>query len=167
MKLVYSTLGGLAASAKIEDDAMLLSTSLRQGLGDESMSSLVDFASEDSPHKAHKLLQTFAKDTLSRSEALDDVTKEKLKEIAAQLTNNTWMALEQSHRRDQDLLNKHWRAIQECGDRHLAHLQQDIDGYEVQQVRTHESDMFKCRGLPDHTNPHASLLEVPHKFHKE
>merc|ERR1740138_1154741 len=88
--------------------------------------------------------------TLSRGEEVDDVTKQKLKEIGAQLTNNTWMALEQSHRRDQDLINKHWRAIQECGDKHIAHLQQDVDGFEVQQVRTHASDMIKCRGLPEH-----------------
>jgi len=39
-------------------------------------------------------------------------------EIAAQLTNNTWMALEQSHRREQDLRDKHWRAIKECGNKH-------------------------------------------------
>jgi len=167
MKLVYSTLGGLAASAQIEDDAMLLSTSLGQGLDAEASSSaLVDFALEGSPRKAQALLQQFAKNTLATGE-VDEVTKQKLAEIGAQLTNNTWMALEQSHRRDQDLLNKHWRAIQECGDRHIAHLQQDVDSLEVALVRTHESDMFKCRGLPNHTNPHASLLEVPHKYHKE
>jgi hypothetical protein len=162
MKLGYATLGGLAAAA-IEDDAVLLSTgSVRSALGAESMSSLVDFGAESSPRKAQKLLQTFAKSTLSKSEAVDEVTKEKLRDIAAQLTNNTWMALEQSHRRDQDLINKHWRAIQECGDKHIAHLQQDVDSLEVALVRTHESDMMKCRGLPDHTNPHFSgLLQVP------
>jgi hypothetical protein len=126
MKLGYATLSGLAA-AVVEDDAVLLSTGVRSSLGAESMSSLVDFGAESSPRKAQKLLQTFAKNTLSRNEAVDDVTKEKLKDIAAQLTNNTWMALEQAHRRDQDLLNKHWRAIQECGDKHIAHLQQDVD----------------------------------------
>jgi polyhydroxyalkanoate synthesis regulator phasin len=169
MKFVYSTLSGLAASAAIEDDAVLLSTgSLRSALGAASMSSLVDFASEDSPRKAQKLLQTFAKNTLERNEAVDDVTKEKLRDIAAQLTNNTWMSLEQAHRRDQDLLNKHWRAIKECGDKHIAHLQQDVDSLEVALVRTHEADMLKCRGLPDHTNPfHQSLMQVPHEFHKE
>merc|ERR1719201_191201 len=166
MKLAFSTLSGLAASAVIEDDAVLLSTgSVRSALGAESMSSLVDFAQEGSPRKAQKLLQTFAKSTTSRGEAVDDTTKEKLKEIAATLTNNTWMALEQSHRRDQDLLNKHWRAIQECGDKHIAHLQQDVDSLEVSLVRTHESDMMKCRGLPNHTNP--NLLQVPEDFWKE
>ena len=88
------------------------------------------------PCNTQQLLQQFAKNTLVRGEAFDDVTKDKLAEIAAQLTNDTWMALEQSHRRDQDLINKHWRAIKECGNKHLAHLQQDIDGFEVQQVRT-------------------------------
>jgi hypothetical protein len=170
MKLVYSTLGGLAASAAIDDDAVLLSTSsVRSALGSESMSSLVDFAQEGSPRKAQKLLQTFAKNTLSRGEAVDDVTKEKLKDIAAQLTNNTWMALEQSHRRDQDLLNKHWRAIRECGDKHIAHLQQDVDSLEVALVRTHESDMMKCRGLANHTNyAHMqNLMQVPEEYWKE
>jgi hypothetical protein len=126
----------------------------------------VDFAQEGSPRKAQQLLQQFAKNTLVRGEAVDETTKTKLKEIGAQLTNNTWMAREQSHRRDQDLLNKHWRAIQECGDKHRAHLQQDIDGFEVQQVRTHELDMVRCRGLPDHKNPHASLLQTPETAHK-
>merc|ERR1719375_1802709 len=126
------------------------------------MTSLLDFAQEGSPRKAEQLLQTFARNTLSRGEAVDDITKDKLKEIAAQLTNNTWMALEQSHRRDQDSINRHWRAIQECGDKHIAHLQQDVDSFEVQQVRTHESDMIMCRGLPDHTNPlHKEVSDEP------
>ena len=135
----------------------------KESFGAESgLASLVDFAREGSPRKAQQLLQQFAKNTLSKSEEVDDVTKQKLKEIGAQLTNNTWMALEQSHRRDQDLINKHWRAIQECGDKHIAHLQQDVDGFEVQQVRTHEADMIMCRGLPNHTNPHhTGLLQQP------
>jgi hypothetical protein len=159
MKLVYSTLSGLAVSATIDDDAVLLSTgAMRSSLGADSMSTLVDFAQEGSPRKAQKLLQTFAKNTLGRSEEVDDVTKEKLKEIAAQLTNNTWMALEQAHRRDQDLLNKHWNAIQMCGDKHLQHLKQDVDSLEVALVRTHESDMMQCRGLPDHADTHQTAL---------
>jgi len=162
MKFAWASLGGLA-SAAVNDDAVLLSVStVRESLslgGESGLSSLVDFAREDSPRKAQQLLQQFAKNTLVRGEAVDDVTKQKLKEIGAQLTNNTWMALEQSHRRDQDLLNKHWRAIRECGDKHIAHLQQDVDGFEVQQVRTHEADMVKCRGLPDHANPATGLLQ--------
>merc|ERR1719198_859825 len=142
----------------------------KESFGAESgLASLVDFAREGSPRKAQQLLQQFAKNTLSKSEEVDDVTKQKLKEIGAQLTNNTWMALEQAHRRDQDLINKHWRAIQICGDKHIAHLQQDVDGLEVQQVRHHELDMIMCRGLPNHTNPFAdpntpslkSLLQTP------
>merc|ERR1719399_2548197 len=163
MKYAWASLSGFV-SASINDDAVLLSVSSnRESLGGESgMSALVDFAREGSPRKAQELLQQFAKNTLSRSEEVDDVTKQKLKEIGAQLTNNTWMALEQSHRRDQDLINKHWRAIKECGDKHIAHLQQDVDGFEVQQVRTHESDMIMCRGLPNHTNPfHSGLLQQP------
>jgi len=161
MKLGYATLSGLAA-AVVEDDAVLLSTaSVRSAFGAEaSASSLIDFAQEGRPRKAQQLLQQFAKNTLATGE-VDPVTKQKLAEIGAQLTNNTWMALEQSHRRDQDLIDKHWRAIKECGDKHLAHLQQDIDGYEVQQVRTHETDMLKCRGLPNHTNPFSALQAVP------
>jgi hypothetical protein len=159
MKFAWASLTGLAAA--IDDDAVLLSVgSVRESLGGETgLSSLVDFAQEGTPRKAQQLLQQFAKNTLVRGEAVDDVTKQKLADIGAQLTNNTWMALEQSHRRDQDLINKHWRAIRECGEKHLAHLQQDIDGFEVQQVRTHETDMLKCRGMPNHTNPHASLLQ--------
>merc|ERR1719238_2203154 len=162
MKFAWASLGGFASA--VSDDAVLLSVStVRESLsfGAESgLSSLVDFARENSPRKASQLLQQFAKNTLSRSEEVDDVTKQKLKEIGAQLTNNTWMALEQSHRRDQDLINKHWRAIKECGDKHIAHLQQDVDGFEVQQVRTHEADMIMCRGLPNHTNPfHTGLLQ--------
>jgi hypothetical protein len=157
MKFAWASLG--LVSATIDDDAVLLSVSSRESLGGESgLSSLIEFAREDSPRKAQQLLQQFAKNTLVRAEAVDDVTKQKLKEIGAQLTNNTWMALEQAHRRDQDLLNKHWRAIRECGDKHIAHLQQDVDGFEVQQVRTHEADMIKCRGLAEHTNPLATGL---------
>jgi len=155
MKLAFATLANLALS-RMDDDAILLSLNQRQS----AESQLVDFASEGSPRKAQALLQNFAKNTLFKSEAIDDTTKAKLAEIGAQLTNNTWMALEQSHRRDQDLINKHWRAIKECGNKHLAHLQQDIDGYEVLQVRTHETDMLKCRGFENHTNPFdTSLLQ--------
>jgi hypothetical protein len=161
MKFAWASLGGLV-SAAIDDDAVLLSVnSVRESLGGESgLSAMIDFARESNPRKAKSLLQQFAKNTLVRGEEVDDVTKQKLKEIGAQLTNNTWMALEQSHRRDQDLLDKHWRAIQECGDKHIAHMAQDIDGFEVQQVRTHELDMVMCRGLPNHTNPDAVLLQT-------
>jgi hypothetical protein len=153
MKFAWASLGGLVAAA-VDDDAVLLSvSSARESLGGEAgLSSLIEFAREGSPRKAQQLLQQFAKNTLVRGEAVDETTKQKLKEIGAQLTNNTWMALEQAHRRDQDLLDKHWRAIRECGDKHIAHLQQDVDGFEVQQVRTHEADMIKCRGLPEHEN---------------
>jgi len=161
MKFVHATISGLAAAALVEDDAVLLSTgSVRSSVNAESsLTGLIAFAQEDRPRKASQLLQQFARNSLNRGEEVDDVTKQKLKEIGAQLTNNTWMALEQSHRRDQDLINKHWRAIQICGDKHIAHLQQDVDGLEVQQVRTHEMDMIMCRGLPNHTNPFASLLQ--------
>jgi len=159
MKYAWASLSGLV-SASINDDAVLLSVSSnRESLvGESGLSSLIDFAREGSPRKAQQLLQQFASNTLLRGEAVDDVTKQKLKEIGAQLTNNTWMALEQAHRRDQDLIDKHWRAIKECGDKHIAHLQQDVDGFEVQQVRTHEADMIKCRGLPDHGNPMMSSV---------
>jgi hypothetical protein len=165
MKFAWASLTGLAAA--IDDDAVLLSVaSVRESLGGETgLASLVDFAKEGTPRKAQQLLQQFAKNTLVRGEAVDDITKKKLAEIGAQLTNNTWMALEQSHRRDQDLINKHWRAIKECGDKHLAHLQQDVDGLEVQQVRVHETDMITCRGLPNHTNPFATNLLQADPFH--
>jgi hypothetical protein len=161
MKLAFTTLAVASSSPLLEDDAVMLSVaSVRESMTSEAgLSTLIDFARADSPTKASALLQEFAASTIARGEAVDDVTKEKLKEIGAQLTNNTWMALEQSHRRDQDLLDKHWRAIKECGDKHIAHLQQDVDGLEVVQVRTHETDMVKCRGLPNHTNPGSSLLQ--------
>jgi len=148
------TLSVCASVAANTDDATLLSISTMH-----QASALVDFATESAPRKASVLMQQFARDALE-SGNVDDVTKQKLKEIAAQLTNNTWMSLEQSHRRDQDLINKHWRAIVECGDKHIAHLKQDIDGFEVTQVRTHESDMMKCRGLSGHANPfHTQLVQ--------
>jgi hypothetical protein len=165
MKLGFATLSLTGSSAAIlEDDAVLLSVaSVRSDFSAAArMSSLVDLAQEGSPRKAQQLLQQFAKNTLASGEGeVDPITKQKLAEIGAQLTNNTWMALEQSHRRDQDLIDKHWRAIRECGEKHLAHLQQDIDGLEVQQVRSHEADMIMCRGLPNHTNPFSALQAIP------
>jgi len=157
----------------MDDDSVMLSVAaVRKAIAAnqaQSMSALVDFATADSPRKASSLLQDFARSTVDRNEQVDDVTKERLKEIAAQLTNNTWMSLEQAHRRDQDRINMHWRAIKECGDAHIRHMQQDVDSLEVQQVRTHESDMIRCRGLPNHTNPfaisNANLLQKSAKQH--
>lgn len=151
MKFALTTLT-LASSSLVEDDVVMLSVaSARQSAG--ATMSLLDFARAESPTKAAGLLQAFAASTVARGEAVDDSTKTKLKEIGAELTNRTWVSLEQDHRRDQDLLNTQWDLILACGDTREAHLRQDIDSLEVQQVRVHESDMLRCRGLPDHKKP--------------
>ena len=54
----------------------------------------------------------------------------------------------QAHRHDQDLLDKHARAINEW--KHTHDLQQDIEGQGVQLVRDTEDAMYKCRGMPTH-----------------
>jgi len=96
----------------------------------------------------HQLLQEFAINAAESGQGIDGDTREKLIAIRDILTNETYIALEQAHRHDQDLLDKHARAINECGYKHIMHLQQDIEGQEVQLVRDTEASMYKCQGLP-------------------
>merc|ERR1719482_568697 len=103
------------------------------------------------PRKASELLQEFALNVAESGQGLDADTREKLIAIRDILTNETYTSLEQAHRHDQDLLAKHARAINECGRKHIRHLQQDVEGLEVQLVRDTESAMYKCRGLPHHS----------------
>merc|ERR1719310_1744576 len=110
------------------------------------------------PRKASELLQQFALNTVEAGQGIDADTREKLIAIRDILTNETYLSLEQAHRHDQDLLNKHARAINECGQIHIRHLQQDIEGLEVQLVRDTERAMYKCRGLPHHS---IAELQVP------
>merc|ERR1719171_3267952 len=110
------------------------------------------------PRKASELVQEFALNTVEAGQGIDADTREKLIAIRDILTNETYLSLEQAHRHDQDLLTKHARAINECGQIHIRHLQQDIEGLEVQLVRDTEMAMYKCRGLPHHS---IAELQVP------
>jgi len=112
------------------------------------------------PRRASELLQEFALNTVESGQGLDEDTRQKLIAIRDILTNETYISLEQAHRHDQDLLTKHARAINECGQKHIRHLQQDVEGQEVMLVRDTESAMYKCRGLPHHSLDYG-LLQTP------
>jgi hypothetical protein len=146
----------LSTSATEDDAAMLsvaaISNSLKLAAQENSDSSAANALNEVSraqdPRRASELLQEFALNHAESGQALDADTRKKLIAIRDILTNETYIALEQAHRHDQDLLNKHARAINECGYKHIMHLQQDVEGQEVQLVRDTEATMYKCQGLP-------------------
>merc|ERR1719171_85974 len=123
-----------------------------------SNAALNEMTRAQDPRKASELLQQFALNTVEAGQGIDADTREKLIAIRDILTNETYLSLEQAHRHDQDLLTKHARAINECGQIHIRHLQQDIEGLEVQLVRDTERAMYKCRGLPHHS---IAELQVP------
>jgi len=81
--------------------------------------------------KGFWLLQQFAKNSLAIGE-VNDVTKQKLAEIGAQLNDNTWMASvtisPTRPRYPRQALASHLRELRSP----LAPLLYDIDGYEVQ-----------------------------------
>merc|ERR1719482_1471689 len=87
------------------------------------------------PRRASELLQDYAINAVEAGQGIDADTKEKLITIRDILTNETYISLEQAHRHDQDLLSKHAKAINECGQIHIRHLQQDVEGLEVHLVR--------------------------------
>jgi len=97
---------------------------------------LTEVAKAQDPRKAAELVQEFALSKADMGASVDDSTRQQLIAIRDMLTNETYIALEQAHRRDQDLLNKHARAINECGVAHVKHLQQDVEGLEVNLVLT-------------------------------
>jgi hypothetical protein len=146
----------LLSTSAVEDDAVMLSVaaisnSLKlaaQENSDSSANALNEVSRAQDPRRASELLQEFAMNAAESGQGIDGDTREKLIAIRDILTNETYIALEQAHRHDQDLLNKHARAINECGYKHIMHLQQDIEGQEVQLVRDTEASMYKCQGLP-------------------
>jgi hypothetical protein len=170
MKAAFAITGALASSPQnhiledvtllstsaVEDDAVMLSVaaisnSLKlaaQENSDSSANALNEVSRAQDPRRASELLQEFAMNAAESGQGIDGDTREKLIAIRDILTNETYIALEQAHRHDQDLLNKHARAINECGYKHIMHLQQDIEGQEVQLVRDTEASMYKCQGLP-------------------
>jgi len=175
MKFAFAITGALAtdlledvttllSTHAIEDDSIMLSVrgAAMQLAADNTKAALSDVARAQDPRRASELLQEFALNTAESGTGLDGDTREKLIAIRDILTNETYIALEQSHRHDQDLLNKHARAINECGLKHIRHLQQDVEGQEVQLVRDTEDAMYKCRGLPEHTL--AVLQNSPQRF---
>jgi len=164
MKFAFAITGALAidlledvttllSTHAIEDDSVMLSVrgAAMQLAADNNKAALNEVARAQDPRRASELLQEFAINTAESGTGLDADTRQKLIAIRDILTNETYVALEQSHRHDQDLLDKHARAINECGLKHVRHLQQDIEGQEVQLVRDTEDAMYKCRGLPDHS----------------
>jgi len=171
MKVAFAITGALASSppshiledvttllstSATEDDAVMLSVaaisnSLRlaaQENSDSSANALNEVSRAQDPRKASELLQEFAINAAESGQGIDADTRAKLISIRDILTNETYIALEQAHRHDQDLLDKHARAINECGYKHIMHLQQDIEGQEVQLVRDTEASMYKCQGIP-------------------
>lgn len=155
----------LSTSAK-EDDAVMLSVaairdSLRVSADDAERHALGEVSRAQDPRKASELLQQFAISTLESGSGVDEDTREKLIAIRDILTTETYISLEQAHRHDQDLLDKHARAINDCGAKHLRHLQLDVDGQEVQFVRDAETTMYSCYGLGEHTG----LLEKPERYY--
>jgi len=175
MKFAFAITGALAtdlledvttllSTHAIEDDSIMLSVrgAAMQLAADNTKAALSDVARAQDPRRASELLQEFALNTAESGTGLDGDTREKLIAIRDILTNETYISLEQSHRHDQDLLDKHARAINECGLKHIRHLQQDIEGQEVQLVRDTEDAMYKCRGLPEHTL--AVLQNSPQRF---
>jgi hypothetical protein len=166
MKFAFAISGALAASPDIledvttllsstvtEDDAAMLSVSaVRNSIRMQAkQNSLNELSQAQDPRRASELLQEFALNTAESGQGIDADTREKLIAIRDILTNETYISLEQAHRHDQDLLNKHAQAINECGQKHIQHLQHGVEGLEVQLVRDTEDAMYKCRGLPHHS----------------
>jgi hypothetical protein len=159
----------LLSTSTINDDAVMLSVaairdSIHLAAQENSASSdhaLNEMTRAQDPRRASELLQEFALNTAESGQGLDEDTRQKLIAIRDILTNETYIALEQAHRHDQDLLSKHARAINECGQKHIRHLQQDIEGQEVQLVRDTEDAMYKCRGLPTHA---IAALQKPERY---
>ena len=167
MKFAFAVTGALASPTSLledvttmlsthaqEDDAVMLSVSaisnsLRLAAQEGSADTLSQVSKAQDPRRAAELLQEFAVNTVESDQAIDADTREKLIAIRDILTNETYIALEQAHRHDQDLLNKHAQAINECGYKHIMHLQQDIEGLEVKLVRDTEASMYKCQGIPN------------------
>merc|ERR1719503_433276 len=127
-----------------DDDAVMLSVSaisnsLKLAAQEGTAGVLSQVSTVQDPRRAAELLQEFALNTVEAGQGIDADTREKLIAIRDILTNETYVALEQAHRHDQDLLNKHAKAINDCGQMHIRHLQQEIEGLEVQLVRDTES----------------------------
>merc|ERR1719443_2803599 len=153
MKFAFAIAGTLASSEKIlEDVTTLLSVAaIRDSIKLAAQAnSLNEVTRAQDPRRASELLQEFALNTVESGSGVDADTKKKLITIRDILTNETYISLEQAHRHDQDLLTKHADAINLCGQKHLRHLQQDIEGQEVQLVRDTEEAMYMCRGMPEH-----------------
>jgi hypothetical protein len=181
MKFALAITGALANKAILEDVTTLLSTStmnddavmlsvaairdsIHLAAQENSASSdnaLNEVTRAQDPRRASELLQEFALNAAESGQGIDGDTRQKLIAIRDILTNETYIALEQAHRHDQDLLTKHARAINECGQKHIRHLQQDIEGQEVQLVRDTEDAMYKCRGLPEHA---IAVLQKPERY---
>jgi polyhydroxyalkanoate synthesis regulator phasin len=175
MKFAFAITGALAATDILEDVTTLLSTrtvddnavmlsvtAIRDSIQSAAQDNALNEVSRaQDPRRAAELLQEFAVNTAELGQGLDADTRQKLIAIRDILTNETYIALEQAHRHDQDLLNKHARAINECGQKHIRHLQQDIEGQEVQLVRDTEDAMYKCRGMPSHD---LAALQKPERF---
>jgi hypothetical protein len=182
MKFAYVITGALASHDLLEDVTTLLSTSATEDdavmLSVNAIRDSIHLAAEDSvaagahalgevsraqdPRKASELLQQYALSTLEAGQGVDDDTRAKLIAIRDILTNETYISLEQAHRHDQDLLDKHARAINDCGAKHLRHLQLDVEGQEVQFVRDAESTMYECYGLGEHA---GLLQEDPQRYY--
>jgi hypothetical protein len=175
MKVAFAITGALASNHLLEDVTTLLSTSATEddavmlsvakslrlaAQESDSAKALEQVSRAQDPRRASELLQEFALNTVESGQGIDADTRAKLVAIRDILTNETYIALEQAHRHDQDLLNKHARAINECGYKHIMHLQQDIEGQEVQLVRDTEASMYKCQGLP----VGLVALEKPERF---
>jgi len=168
MKFAFAIAGVIASSSSVEDDAVMLSVaairdSIQLAAEENKASSnnaLNEVRKSQDPRRASELLQEFALNTVESGQGLDEDTRQKLIVIRDILTNETYISLEQAHRHDQDLLTKHARAINECGQKHIRHLQQDVEGQEVMLVRDTESAMYKCRGLPHHSLDYG-LLQTP------
>jgi hypothetical protein len=163
MKLPFAVLATVAAAGQAEDDdaAMLSVSAIHDSLRAASeehrvatAKALAEVSGAQDPRRAADLIQEFALNRLATGVAVngvDEKTRTQLIQIRDMLTNETYIALEQAHRRDQDLLNKHARAINECGQAHIKHLQQDVNGFEVNLVRDIEDKMYTCRGFPEHS----------------
>jgi hypothetical protein len=163
------TIASVAVAKRVEDDAAMLSVAaIHDSLKpvsaehrDASFQALIDATKTQEPRRAAELIQEFALNKADSAVSLDASTRERLIAIRDMLTNETYTALEQAHRRDQDLLDKHARAINECGLAHSKHLQMDVEGQEVNLVRDTENTMYACRGFPEHSE---SLMQRPERY---
>jgi len=164
MKFALVVTGALASKqvAKEDDVVMLSLAAMRESLNVED--SLTEVSRAKNPREASELLQQYAFSALDSGSGVDDDTKQKLIAIRDLLTNETYLALEQAHRHDQDLLDKHARAINDCGEKHVRHLQLDVDGQEVKLVRDTENVMYECYGFDDHS---SGLLQKPERYWKD